>query len=379
MGLVNGALQIGRSAILAYQSALQVVGNNMSNAGSANYTRQSPMLSPTVGVTLSGGLMPGGGVTLTSLQRSVDSSLDDRLRVSTSDQSAASAQQDSISRIESVLNELGDSDLSSLLGKFFNSFSDLQNNPTDSGVRGMVVASADSVISEIKRQREDVLQMRDEMNDQIGSLAQQVDRITGQIADLNVQITAMESPSSGGANALRDERDGLLQDLSKLVQIQVREQPDNSINVYVGNDLLVSGGMSRGVTSTLESTDNEPRVVVRFADNGQPLTLQGGQIAGLVTARDTGVMGHIDSLNSLSSAIINEVNKVHSSGQGAGRVFDGHRRVRRGRCECRPVGYRPVADAEERLLHSDGDQHAVESGHAHPQHGRGGPGRSRCG
>jgi flagellar hook-associated protein 1 FlgK len=57
-------------------------------------------------------------------------------------------------------------------------------------------------------------------------------------------------------------------------------------------------------------------VVVRFADNLQPVTLRGGQIAGLVASRDTDVMGHIDSLNSLTTAIINEVNKVHSGGQG---------------------------------------------------------------
>ena len=122
MGLVNGALQIGRSALLAYQSALQVVGNNVSNAGSATYTRQSPVLTPYVGVPLPEGFMPGGGVMLSALQRSVDSSLEDRLRVSTGDYAAATAQRDSLSRIESVLNELTDTSLSSLLGQFFNSF-----------------------------------------------------------------------------------------------------------------------------------------------------------------------------------------------------------------------------------------------------------------
>ena len=316
MGLVNGALQIGRSAILAYQSALQVIGNNVSNAGVATYTRQSPVLSPYVGVALPEGFMPGGGVTLSALQRSVDSSLEDRLRVSTGDYSASLAQQESLSRIEAVLNELTDTDLSSLLQEFFNAFSDLQNTPHDEGVRGMVLASAESVVSEIKRQREDVLHLRDELNDEIASLADQVNNLAHQIADLNVQITAMESPGSGGANALRDQRDGLLRDLSELIEVEVREQPDNGVNVYIGNDLLISGGMCRGVTSTLETTNNEPRVVVKFADNLQPVTLRGGRIAGLVTSRDTDVMGHIESLNSLSAAIINEVNKVHSSGQG---------------------------------------------------------------
>ena len=61
MGLLTGALTIGRSAMLAYQSALQVVGNNISNAGSTSYTRQTPILTSTMGVFLPEGFTPGGG------------------------------------------------------------------------------------------------------------------------------------------------------------------------------------------------------------------------------------------------------------------------------------------------------------------------------
>ncbi|HSW47332.1 MAG TPA: flagellar hook-associated protein FlgK [Phycisphaerae bacterium] len=316
MGLVNGALQVGRSALLAYQSALQVIGQNVTNAGTPSYVRQTPVLSPYVGVALPEGFMPGGGLTLSNLKREVDSSLENRLRVATGNQASVLARQQTLNRIESVLNELSDTDLSTLFQSFFSAFGELQNTPHDEGVRGMVLASAESLVSEIKRQREDVLRMRDELNVELGSLARQVDRIASQIAELNVQITALESPGSGGASALRDQRDALLRELGELVQIQVREQPDNSINVYIGNDLFIAGGVNRGVTSDLVTTDNEPRVVVRFADNRQAVNLPGGRMAGIVTARDTDVMGHIQALNGLSAAIINEVNKVHAAGQG---------------------------------------------------------------
>jgi flagellar hook-associated protein 1 FlgK len=313
---VNGALQIGRSALLAYQSALQVIGNNVSNAGTASYTRQTAVLSPYVGVPLPEGFMPGGGVMLSALRREVDNSLEDRLRVATGNQAASLARQQTISRIESVLNELSDTDLSTLLQQFFGAFGDLQNAPHDEGVRGMLLASAQSVIDEIQRQRRDILQMRDEINAELESLTKRVDQIARQIAGVNVQITAMETSGSGGASALRDQRDALLRELGELVQIEVREQPDNSVNVYIGNDLFISGGMCRGVVATLQTTNNEPRTVVRFADNNQAVNLTGGRLAGLVTARDVDVMGHIEALNGLSTALIQEVNKVHASGQG---------------------------------------------------------------
>ncbi len=41
-----GALNIGKSALAVQQAALQVTGNNISNAGNAGYTRESAALSP---------------------------------------------------------------------------------------------------------------------------------------------------------------------------------------------------------------------------------------------------------------------------------------------------------------------------------------------
>ena len=43
---INGALQIGQSAILASQAAIQIAGNNMANAATPGYNRQVARLSP---------------------------------------------------------------------------------------------------------------------------------------------------------------------------------------------------------------------------------------------------------------------------------------------------------------------------------------------
>jgi len=316
MGLMNGALQIGRSALLSYQSALHVIGNNVSNAGSASYTRQTPLLTPYQGTALPEGFLSGGGVALSALRRNIDESLEGRLRVALGDQQDALVRQQTVSRIESILNELTDTDLSSLLQGFFNSFHTLQNDPTDVAVRGMVLQAGDAVVREIGRQRQDVLMMRDELNNQIASLATRAGKLTEDIAALNTRITATEGAAAGGANALRDQRDEMLRELSAIIQIEVREQPGGGVNVYAGNELLIAGGMNRGLTWTLDTVDNEPRVVVRFADNQRALVPRGGQIAGLISARDEHVLAHVEALNNLSQVLISEVNKVHADGQG---------------------------------------------------------------
>lgn len=316
MGLINGALQIGKTALLAYQSALQVTGNNVANAGSSTYTRQTPVLQPVIGGAIPEGFMPGGGVALADLRRNIDESLMNRLRIATSQMAMVTVQQQNIGRIESTMNELSEVDLSTLLQAFFNSFSALQNEPQSLAQRDIVLSAATSLISALRQQRGDVLALRDELNNQIQRDTERAAKLVENIRDLNVRIVAMEGGGQFGANALRDQRDQYLAELAEIIQVQVREQPDGSVNVYVGNELLIQGGMSRGLTCTLDNTDGIIRATVRFADNNGNVALWGGRLAGLQKARDEQVLPHVEQLNSLAAALIQEVNKVHASGQG---------------------------------------------------------------
>lgn len=316
MGLLTNGLGIGRSALLAYQAALQVIGNNISNVGSTSYTRQSPLLKPVAGSGQAAGLSPGGGVMLSALKRNVDDALESRIRYSMSDYQDALAQQQAVGRIESVLNELTDSDLSTALQNFFNAFRSLQNEPHDRATRSVVLTSANTLVSEITRQRSDVLKLRDELNTDIQSATLSANKLIQDIGALNSQIVHLEASSPGSANALKDQRDGLLRQLSELIHVDVREQPNGSMNVYTGNEPLIQDGLVRGLTTTTEIVDGMPKTVVRFADNHAAVQLTSGKLAGLATSRDTYVTGYLDSLDGLAAALIREVNKVHAQGRG---------------------------------------------------------------
>jgi flagellar hook-associated protein 1 FlgK len=313
---MTGALQIGKSALLAYQSALQVVGNNVTNAGSEYYTRQTPVLRPANGVVLPEGFMPGGGVALTALKRNVDESLENRIRIALGEQAGAQVERQLLARIEGIFNELSENDLSSLMQEFFNAFSELQNQPHDLGSRTIVLTAGETIVRELLRQRTELLELRDELNDELTGVVGEANRLADAIARINVEITELESTGSPGANALRDKRDGMLRDLGELVQIQVRPQPGGSVNVYVGNELLIQGGLNRGFTTRLDTVNEQPRVIVLFADNNAPITMNGGKMEGLVLARDAYIQGQVDALNSLAGALIREVNQVHARGQG---------------------------------------------------------------
>ena len=167
MGLINNALFIGRSALTSYQSALQIIGNNVTNAANPNYVRQNPVLSRITGGQLPQGFIPGNGVQLGALQRHVDESLEARLRTGLSDRESVLAERNGLTRIESILNELSDNDLSSRLEDFFGAFSALESEPTSMAKRQNTVQTGIVLAGEVFRQRTETYHLRDEVNERM--------------------------------------------------------------------------------------------------------------------------------------------------------------------------------------------------------------------
>src|SRR5690348_1019965 len=134
-----GALNIGSAALAVQQTALQVTGNNISNAGNADYTRQVANTTANPDQQIGGGLLIGTGADLSSIQRQIDDALEARLRGSASDSSAADTTQQYLTQIETTFNALGDTNLSSQMSQFFNDWSSLANKPQDMGQRQIVL------------------------------------------------------------------------------------------------------------------------------------------------------------------------------------------------------------------------------------------------
>ena len=316
MGLVNGALQIGRSALQTYQSALQVIGNNISNAGNPDYARQTAGLSAIPGTNLPQGMQPGAGVAFTDLKRNLDESLENRIRAAIGDLESAVARQQSLGRVEAFFDEVSGEGISTKLTEFFNSFSNVQNDPSDISLRDITLVAGADLASSLARLRGSLKALGDEFDGQIDTLVTDADQMAGQIAELNAEIAVAEAGGRAPAGALRDQRDALLRDLAELFAVTVREQADGSINVYIGSEPLIQGGVSRGLTTEQVVDGDFARTAVQFADDGSPAPVQGGQLEGLITARDQEAYGRLADLDELAAAIIFEVNRVHADGQG---------------------------------------------------------------
>lgn len=317
MPLINGSLQIGRSAISTSQAALSVVGNNMANAATPNYSRQRATLIPTQFTEVIPGKYTGTGVTISDISRVADEALNGRIRLAIGDAASYQVQQQALTRAEATFNELTDSDLSTRMSQFFGAWANLQTEPSNATIRSNVLIEGGSLTNNIREIRGQLYQIQQDLDDQVRFHATEANLLAGQIADMNRQIVVSEAGRAGSSAALRDQRDGLLQELGELISVTTREVEGGAVNVFIGSEPLIQYSETRGLAYKEEEDLNGNILAgVIFSDNEQMIELSSGKIHGLVTARDNKLGTLIADLDSWAGALILEVNQLHSLGRG---------------------------------------------------------------
>ncbi len=311
------SLQIAGNSLHASQLGLQVVGNNIANANTPGYIRQQINLQAATPQTV-GDLTLGLGVQVTSITQQIDKFLEQRLRGATSDVANGEAQESVYAQLESIIGELGDTDLSTSLTSFFNSIQDVLNQPESLSVRNLAVLQGETLAHDIRLLNDRVRTVRQQVDSQVAASAKDVNSLLKNIAELNVKIVQVEGGSGTHSDAvgLRDERGEALRKLATLVDIRTAEQESGDVTVFIHGDYVVFQGTHRDLTIHQSNNRGQTVTEVRLGDTDAPIEVNSGKLAGLTTARDTVLGGYLDELDRFTGVLVNEFNKVFSGGQG---------------------------------------------------------------
>jgi flagellar hook-associated protein 1 FlgK len=95
------------------------------------------------------------------------------------------------------------------------------------------------------------------------------------------------------------------------------EQANGSLDILVGSTPVVLGARSRGIELQRRTENGQLAVSVNVREDGQALSIDGGQIGASLANRDGAIARTIDKLDTLTSQLIFEVNKLHSTGSNA--------------------------------------------------------------
>jgi len=305
MGTINSALSIISQALDANQQALNVVANNVANANTPGYTRETPDWKENQPLNENGNLI-GQGVSETGATSQRDRVLltrmdqQQQLVSSTGSRLTALNTLQALFTVDSGSTSSKAGDIGSDITSFFNSFSKLEANSTDNSLRQGVLSAAGTLAGDISNAAASLNEQRSALDQETSGVADQVNSLTSDIAQLNVQIQTT-SPT-GDAGTLEDQRQLDLTDLSKLVGINQITSNNNGLAITTtSGQLLVSNGSSYTMTTGLVGGVTD--FFVGNTDITSQLATGGGSLGGNLTARDQDIPSAINSLDQLAYSI----------------------------------------------------------------------------
>ena len=340
-------LSIASSGLFAAQRALDITGHNISNVNTRGYSRQRLNQAAQDPMSIVGGQgQLGLGVEMQFISQVRDEMLDIKYRTEVNTLGEWEEKYNSISQIEAIFNEPTDTGIRKVMDNFFEGLNSLSKDPSSPTTRAVFIQSAVALAQNFNHMTDNFEKMIRDANEEVESSVRSINSMGSQIARLNKQILEAELDGSR-ANDLRDARNLLIDDLSKLVDIQVKEVPISNGNSSTLS-ILIQGTplVNHTDTNVLElETDQDhpmykdgldavpPRTdlsTIRVSNikwaTGSSLdqTKLGGTIGGQLQQRDgfkdenKGIPYYVRFTSEFAKSFAETINTAHAAGYALG-------------------------------------------------------------
>ncbi len=237
------SLELGKRGLFAGQTGVATSGHNIANANTKGYSRQQVNLttSPAVDIWTSGEVNPnqlGNGVLLESITRVRDRFLDEQYRDQSGILGEWTVKQDTLAKLETSMNEPGETGLRAVMDQFWGAWEDLANEPDSLAARAVIKESAQAFVDTSQSIDRSITILKNDLNNQLTAKNKEANSYLQQIAELNNSIRRTGTQ----ANDLLDQRDMAVEELSKLLSVKVEEMPNGVYNIKLpDNTVLVEG------------------------------------------------------------------------------------------------------------------------------------------
>ncbi|RQD69160.1 MAG: flagellar hook-associated protein FlgK [Tindallia sp. MSAO_Bac2] len=330
------------SGLFASQRALDTTGHNIANVNTPGYTRQRVEQSNADGWRIGGGAgILGTGVQMDGIEQLRNEFLDFRYRDEANSLAYWDARQEGLAFIESMFNEPSDTGIMSNVDQFFDALQELskEQNADELTHRALVYDRAIGVANSISHQYDQLEKMAMDLNGDIQGTVDTINAYVDQIANLNDQIFRYEVDGSS-ANDLKDRRNLLIDELSELVKVdvkQVTDPRDTSPNAPKKMVLQIAGQplVYHNKAYKLDASEKEKSQFfedmgvdlevnrLQWADGSylNPDSLQ-GELKALMELRDgttadkKGIPYYISKLNEFAQTFAKEMNELAKTGYG---------------------------------------------------------------
>lgn len=315
---ISQLLHTARSSLLAYKAAMNTVGQNVANAESEGYSRRVTTLNAqnisSMGIYSAGTsqTFSGTGVSVESFARMRDTLLDRTAWHSNGFMGGSEEEHRVVAALESIFSVQTEGSLTSQLGKFWDAWSDLADNPTDNGVRLTVRSRGAALAGTINRMAADVEHLQAESERALTGYVNDVNKMLEEVAELNAKVTRGQYLGKPDLVA-EDRRDLLVNKLSEMGAFQVQERENGSFSVTLDGMNVVFE--TRAQALSVDQSGSIPEIKIAGTDVSMRVPPEGGgRLGGLMRTLTSTLPDTMTALDDISETIIKEVNAVHNNG-----------------------------------------------------------------
>jgi flagellar hook-associated protein 1 FlgK len=324
MGLTN-ILNTATRGLSVTQAGLQVVSTNVANADSVGYVRRQFVSVEEV----AGG--PSSGVRGAQIQRMLDKIVQRQFWMETSGAAYTQTRADALTALDQLYGAPGaPGSLDTSFNGFTTALTQLKNEPSNYATRRVVIDRAADLATRLNDLSDGVQALRQQAEDGIDSA---ISRVNGLLQELQVTNARLaQSPSDNPAAALADDRDRIVTELARYLDIKTDIDANNRISVVTTSGVQLFDGV-RGFTFGFDKrqiTSAEATYSTNPADRGvgtitlttaggvtmdalQNRLFRSGEIAALVELRDTTLVQVQTQLDELAGQMASALSDVENS------------------------------------------------------------------
>lgn len=250
MASIFNALHIGYSGLNAAQIGIDTTGHNIANAETEGYTRQRVVTSTSTPISITPGAR-GSGVKIAEIVRVFDSFVNDRYSAAAQNKEYSDTLKKNLEELSTYFPDIDNVGIKEDLKNYFDLWQSFASNPSNTAVKVALAQQTQTLTQHIAQTQAKIGALQRSADNQILVNVEEVNRIGGQIADLNRAIDVAESDGVSNANDLRDQREMLSMSLGKLVgakvfsgNLQTNMPVDSNIATKTGSYTIQVGGFN---------------------------------------------------------------------------------------------------------------------------------------
>ena len=319
---LNHILGSAVSGLAAAQAGLRSVSNNIANVGVSGYARER--------VNLTTGVVSGqvSGVVVGEPTRVADRFLEANVYRRAGDYGRADVTAGYLDRLQSLLGEPGAaSGLPARLDAISASAVAMTGSQSSAQTVAVFTSDVQDAIDSMQQLQTDVAGLRGDVESEVGYSIDKINSLLSRIHDLNGTVASATGlgKNVGGA---ADQRMSAIEELSTLISVNVREQPDGRVSIETANGAMLLDKKLRQLSYPNSGLGTSqpiyPNIEIRFAENsgamgaatGEKLdsAAVGGKLGGLLDLRDRALPAFSEQMGVLFSGLSEALNAVSNAG-----------------------------------------------------------------